>query len=69
MLILLIGFALIAVIDLVPLIKMKSKNGVPTFLLVFIPTLVLSIMLNLNIQIPSIMIWLGDVLKKVGISY
>ncbi|MEA4919405.1 MAG: hypothetical protein VB078_00565 [Clostridiaceae bacterium] len=69
MLVLLMGFVLIAVIDLVPLIIKKSKNGVPVFLLIFIPTLVLSIMLKLNIKIPSIMIWLGDVLKKIGISY
>jgi hypothetical protein len=63
------GFILIALIDLVPLIRQREGRGVLAFLLLFIPSLVIAYLLAKNITVPSAMLWLGEVFKALGLSY
>lgn len=69
MLLLLAGFVLIALIDLIPLIRKRSWRGIVALLLLFIPALTLSILLMSNINVPSILVVIGNALKSIGISY
>ncbi|HWQ74206.1 MAG TPA: hypothetical protein VN441_02710 [Syntrophomonas sp.] len=63
------GFALIALIDLVPIIRKRSWRGALTFLLFFIPALTLAVLREIRIEVPSVLILLGEALKALGISY
>ena len=63
------GFALIALVDLVPIIRKHSMRGVLAFLLFFIPALTLALLQVNKVEVPSILILLGDWLKALGISY
>ncbi len=65
----LIFFALILLIDLYPIVRRRSWRGAFGFLLLFIPALTLAILQQKNIEVPSLMLALGDLLKSWGISY
>jgi hypothetical protein len=69
MALILIGFALIALIDLTPLIRRRSWRGLAAFLLLFVPALTLAILQVNGIQVPSVMILLWKALKAIGLSY
>jgi len=64
-----IGFALIVLIDLIPIIRKHSGRGALAFLLLFIPALTLTMLQAYKIEVPSIMLLLGSLLKTLGISY
>jgi len=68
-LLLLAGFVLIALIDLIPLIRKRSWRGIVALLLLLIPALALSILLMSNIHVPSILVVIGNAIKSIGISY
>jgi hypothetical protein len=63
------GFALIALIDLIPLIKKRFWHTMRVFLAVFAAALTLSALLAGGVAVPSVMLWLGSLLKAIGISY
>ncbi len=69
MLVLLSCFAVIAFFDLVPLIRQKQRNAIAAFTFLFVSALVIAILLSLNIKVPSSMLFLGNVLKAIGLSY
>lgn len=64
-----IGFTLIVLIDLVPILRRHSWRGLLAFLLFFIPALTLAVLQEYKVEVPSLLILLGKVLKALGISY
>lgn len=68
-LLLLIGFALIALIDLVPLLRRRSWRAAAAFLFLFAAALTLSVLLVNGVKVPSVLILLGDAVRALGISY
>lgn len=69
MALILAGFVIIALIDLIPLIRQHAKNGITAFSIVFITALTLAILQISKVAVPSVLILLGDALKALGISY
>lgn len=69
MVLILIGFALIALIDLFPLIRQRSGRAIVAFAIVFTVALTLSVLQILNIEVPSAMMLWGSMLKSFGLSY
>ncbi len=69
MALILAGFALIALIDLRPLIRRRSGRAVVAFFLLFIPALTLSVLRACKIEVPSVMLLMGDALRALGLSY
>ena len=69
MALILVGFALIALIDLIPLIRHRSGHGIATFLLIYAAALILAVLESKKVGVPSIMILLGEMLEKLGLRY
>ncbi|MPN17919.1 hypothetical protein SDC9_165276 [bioreactor metagenome] len=69
MALILTGFALIALIDLIPLIRQHTKSGIAAFSIIFMTALTLTILQTNKVEVPSVLILLGDALKAWGISY
>lgn len=69
MAVVLIGFAAIALKDLIPLVRQRSKRGILAFLLLFLPALALSVLQAAGIEVPSFMALLGSAVKAMGLSY
>ncbi|MPM57416.1 hypothetical protein SDC9_104238 [bioreactor metagenome] len=69
MVLILTGFTLIALIDLIPLIRQHAKSGIAAFSIVLITALTLAILQINKVEVPSVLILLGDALKALGISY
>jgi hypothetical protein len=69
MVLILTGFTLIALIDLIPLIRRHAKREIAAFSIVFITALTLAILQINKVEVPSVLILLGDALKALGISY
>ncbi|MGI6214103.1 MAG: hypothetical protein ACOYIQ_06130 [Christensenellales bacterium] len=69
MLFVLVGFALIALFDLAPLVKRGSKKGVTAFLFIFGLALIMAVLNNVKISIPSVVEMLSDFFVKIGIGY
>ncbi len=69
MVLILIGFALIALIDLTPLIRRRSGREVTAFLFIFAAALTLALLQVNGVEVPSSMLLLDDALKALGLSY
>lgn len=69
MALILIGFALIALIDLPPIVRKRSGRGAAAFLLLFITALTISVLQASSIEVPSILHLIGSAFKAVGLSY
>ncbi len=69
MALMLAGFALIALIDLIPILRRRSGRAAAAFLLLFAAALALSALQTSGVAAPSILHLLGDALKALGISY
>lgn len=69
MILLLATFAGIALFDLVPLFGKKQGTAIAAFLVLFVLALVISVLLVMNVQVPSAMMFLADVLKSIGLHY
>ncbi|MEA4823108.1 MAG: hypothetical protein VB111_03225 [Clostridiaceae bacterium] len=65
----LLGFTLIALIDMIPIIRKRSGRTLFVFLLFFLSALTLAVLQTMNIEVPSVFLFLGRVLKGIGISY
>lgn len=65
----LIAFALIMIIDLIPIIKRRLGHDAATFLILFATALTLAVLQVSGIEVSSILLLLGDALKSLGLSY
>lgn len=63
------AFALVALADLPPLIRRRSTRGVVAFLLVLVPAMILAFLRLQHIEVPSVMLAIGDFMKALGLSY
>ena len=66
---LLAGFALIALIDFIPLVRRHSRRAAGTFLVLFFAGLSLAVLQVCGVEVPSVMLFLGKAIKAVGWSY
>lgn len=69
MALLLIGFAVIALMDLPPLIRQRSWRGIAAFCLLFLSALTLSVLQTMGVEVPSIMLLLGKLVRAMGLGY
>jgi hypothetical protein len=67
--IILTGFTLLLLVDLVPVLRRRSWRTALAFLLFFLPALVLAVLRKNMAEVPSLLLFLGDVLKAWGVSY
>lgn len=65
----LIGFILIALIDLTPLMHQRKTRAITAFLIIFTVALLLAILQALNIEVPSIMHAWRNLLHWMGLEY
>jgi len=63
------GFSLIALIDLIPLLRKRSPRGVFAFLALFILGLSLAVLQTAGIKLPSIMLALETCVRALGLGY
>jgi membrane-associated PAP2 superfamily phosphatase len=63
------GFALIALMDLSPLIRRRKWRAVAAFACVFAAALTLAVLAVLHIEVPSAMRAWGDLVKWLGMGY
>ncbi len=63
------GFLVIALIDLVPVLKRRHRRELVAFLALFVPALTISVLQAMKVNIPSAMNLFGKVLKSIGLSY
>ncbi len=64
-----LGFALIMLIDFLPLAQKHNRKGMIAFLLVFIPALTLAVLLAAGIRVPSTMAAWEVVIRWLGLAY
>ena len=69
MVLMLAAFAVIALFDIVPVVKQRAWRDVAAVSWVYVAALAISILLVLHVQIPSLMELIGDVLKSIGLSW
>jgi hypothetical protein len=65
----LLGFALIILIDLKPLIRARKGRAIAAFLVMFAVALTLAILQALNIEVPSTMYAWGNFVRWLGLGY
>ncbi len=65
----LLVFAAIAFVSLIPIIRERSWAQLAAFIALFIPALTLALLQKFNVTIPSIIKILGDFVKMIGLSY
>ena len=65
----LIGFSLIALIDLAPLIRLRKGRAIAAFAVLFAIALLLAVLQALNIQVPSVMYAWRGILRWLGLEY
>lgn len=65
----LIGFALVALADLAPLIRLRKGRAIAAFLVPFALGLTLALLQALNVEIPSVMRAWGDLIRWLGLAY
>jgi hypothetical protein len=64
-----LGFVLIAIVDLFPLLRKRKTKDVATWLVLFVLAFSVSVLLLLKVPVPSLMVLIGDGLKAIGLSY
>lgn len=67
--VLLICLCLFSLADLFPLVRRRSWRAVVVFSLLFLSALTLSVLYQLNIEVPSAMKLVGDLVKALHLSY
>jgi len=63
------GFALIALMDFLPLIRRKKWRAVAAFVCTFCAALTLEVLMVLNIEIPSVMSAWESFIRWLGMGY
>ncbi len=69
MALILIGFLLIALIDLIPLLRKRAPRGIFAFLALFIPGLTLAVLQASGVEPPSIMRLMETCVRALGLGY
>ncbi len=69
MLLIIIGFILLAIIDLIPLVKLKAKKGIRAFIVLFSLALILGLLSSTRLEIPTIAEMFARFFEKIGIGY
>ncbi len=64
-----LGFLLLALVDLPPLLRKRDARALAAFSLFFLAALTLGLLRALGVQVPSALLLMGDGLKKIGIGY
>lgn len=64
-----VGFALILLIDFVPLVRRRCKRAIIAFCIFFVAGLCLAFLKLFNVQVPSALLVIGYALKNIGIGY
>lgn len=64
-----IGFSLIVLIDLVPLIKQKRRKSIAVFSGMFAISLTLAVLMVYNIEPFSLHMYVQDLFKAIGLTY
>jgi len=64
-----LGFGLIALIDVVPLMRRKKWRAVAAFSTAFAIALTLAVLKMLNVQMPSVMYAWRDLIQWLGLAY
>lgn len=62
-------FALIAWIDLVPLIRRRAGREITVFLFIFTTALTLAMLQGAGVEMPGVMSLLGDLMRAVHLAY
>ncbi len=63
------GFILIALMDLLPLIRRKKWHAVAAFSCAFAAALTLAVLSTLHVEVPSAMDALGKAVRWLGLAY
>lgn len=64
-----LGFAFVALIDLLPLIIQRNLRAILAFIFVFALALTLAIINVMNIDVPPILYSIEKFLRSIGLSY
>jgi hypothetical protein len=64
-----IGFLLLALVDLPPLLRKRDRRAVVAFSIFFLAALALGLLRAFHVEVPSVLLLLGEGLKKLGIGY
>ena len=65
----LMGFSLVALMDLTPPIHRRKGRAIAAFVVLFVVALLLAVLQALNIEIPSVMYAWRDALRWLGLEY
>ncbi len=65
----LLSFVLVALIDLVPLVRRRAGRAAAAFLCLFVPALSLAALEIMGIRVPSSLGLLGGTLRSLGAFY
>jgi len=65
----LIGFALIILIDLIPIFQRRSGRTAIAFLLLFIPALTIAILQTSGVEVPSVLMLIENIVRAMGLNY
>ncbi|NLG25121.1 MAG: hypothetical protein GX558_07170 [Clostridiales bacterium] len=69
MMLVVVCFALIAAIDLPPLIRQKSWREMAVMAALWCVGAALAVLLARGVVLPSVLMWLDDLFRAMGISY
>ena len=69
MLFIIIGFGLIALIDMLPLIRKKEWKDAAAFGLIFALALAISVLNQLGVPVQSTILGIGDLMHRIGLAY
>lgn len=64
-----IGFLLLALVDLPPILQKQDRRAAIAFALFFLAALALALLRVFHVEVPSVLLLLGAGLKKLGIGY
>lgn len=64
-----LGFSIIVLIDFIPLVKNRDKKAITWFVIMFVSTFTLCILIMNGVEIPSLMLLAEKLIKAIGLSY
>ncbi|MGI5935559.1 MAG: hypothetical protein ACOX7I_01965 [Oscillospiraceae bacterium] len=64
-----VAYVLVALLELIPIIKSRSWRHIVIFGVLFTISFALAILLKLKVRVPSIMLFLGDLLRSCHLTY
>lgn len=64
-----IGFLLLALVDLPPLLRKRDRRAIVAFSIFFLAALAMALLQVFHVEVPSVLLLLGEGLKKLGIGY